>query len=260
MIKTKLIEPLLVLFVALFLIAGLTGCTGALTSGASSGKSSSSSSSDSSYTDEEETYENDAMLDDDTSRDDEAGFSANSSSTSSSSSGYGTIDPDWRSSATNGYRTFDTSAIDDWQAPTPEIQDLVDRINAKYDLGLEFIETLEDGGGWRYYFKDADAVDDRYGGDSLSIQVMPATGMYGSMGLYCVDAEDAVGASEMIAEVFGYNTYPIDEVEEIFNDPKAEEGSGLTYEGGPVYEWTYAKDAGGNSLEKGLAYISFDFA
>lgn len=88
----------------------------------------------------------DAMLDDDTSRDDEAGFSANSSSTSSSSSGYGTIDPDWRSSATNGYRTFDTSAIDDWQAPTPEIQDLVDRINAKYDLGLEFIETLEDGG------------------------------------------------------------------------------------------------------------------
>lgn len=57
MIKTKLIEPLLVLFVALFLIAGLTGCIGALTSGASSGKSSSSSSSDSSYTDEEETYE-----------------------------------------------------------------------------------------------------------------------------------------------------------------------------------------------------------
>lgn len=264
MIKAKHIQPLLVLFVALFLMVGLTGCTGALTSGASSGSSSSSSSSDSSYVDEEEDYEEDPIFDDDMFRDDKDGSSASSSSASSSasssSSEYGTLDPDWRSSVENGYRVFDTAAIDDWQVPTPEIEDLVDRIEAKYGLGLEFIETQEDEGGWRYIFQDVDAQDDRYGGDSLSIKVMPATGMYAAMGLYCVDADDAVGVSEMVAEVFGYDTYPIDEVEEIFNDPDAEEGSGLTYEGGPVYEWTYAKDAGGNSLEKGLSYIAFAFA
>ncbi len=268
MIKAKLIQPLLVLFVALFLMVGLTGCTGALTSGASSGSSSSSSSSDSSYVDEEEDYEDDPIFDDDMFRDDKEDSSASSSSTSSSdsssasssSSEYGTLDPDWRSSVENGYRVFDAAAIDDWQVPTPEIEDLVDRIEAKYGLGLEFIETQEDEGGWRYIFQDADAQDDRYGGDSLSIKVMPATGMYAAMGLYCVDADDAVGVSEMVAEVFGYDTYPIEEVEEIFNDPDVEEGSGLTYEGGPVYEWTYAKDAGGNSLEKGLSYIAFAFA
>lgn len=260
MIKAKLIQPLLVLFVALFLMVGLTGCTGALTSGASSGSSSSSSSSDSSYVDEEEDYEDNPIFDDDMFRDDKEGSSASSSSDSSSISEYGTLDPDWRSSVENGYRVFDTATIDYWQVPTPEIEDLVDRIEAKYGLGLEFIETQEDEGGWRYIFQDADAQDDRYGGDSLSIKVMPATGMYAAMGLYCVDADDAVGVSEMVAEVFGYDTYPIEEVEEIFNDPDVEEGSGLTYEGGPVYEWTYAKDAGGNSLEKGLAYIAFAFA
>lgn len=108
-------------------------------------------------------------------RDDKESSSASSSSTSisdsssasSSSSEYGTLDPEWRSSVENGYRVFDTAAIDDWQVPTPEIEDLVDRIEAKYELGLEFIETQKDEGGWRYIFQDADAQDDRYGGDSL---------------------------------------------------------------------------------------------
>ena len=142
-IKAKLIQPLLVLFVALFLMVSLTGCTGALTSGAPSGSSSSSSGSDSSYVDEEEENEDDPIFDEDALRDDKddssASSSSESSSASSSSSEYGTLDPEWRSSVENGYRVFDTAAIDDWQVPTPEIEDLVDRIEAKYGLGLEFI-------------------------------------------------------------------------------------------------------------------------
>ena len=242
MTKARFIQPLLMLFCCILAMACLAGCGGSSTSADSSETDSSSSSLDSSYLDDEED------------------FSSSFSSVSSPSSGYGTIDPYWRSSVAGGYRTFDVDEVTDWQVPTPEIEDLVNRIEAEYGLGLEFIETQEDEGGWRYIFQDADAQDDRYGGNSLSIKVMPATGMYAAMGLYCVDADDAVGVSEMIAEVFGYDTYPIEEVEEIFNDPDAEEGSGLTYEGGPVYEWTYAKDAGGNSLEKGLSYIAFAFA
>ena len=242
MTKARFIQPLLMLFCCILAMACLAGCGGSSTSADSSETDSSSSSLDSSYLDDEED------------------FSSSFSSVSSPSSGYGTIDPYWRSSVTGGYRTFDVDEVTDWQVPIPEIEDLVNRIEAEYGLGLEFIETQEDEGGWRYIFQDADAQDDRYGGNSLSIKVMPATGMYAAMGLYCVDADDAVGVSEMIAEVFGYDTYPIEEVEEIFNDPDAEEGSGLTYEGGPVYEWTYAKDAGGNSLEKGLSYIAFAFA
>lgn len=268
MIKAKLIQPLLVLFVALFLMVGLTGCTGALTSGASSGSSSSSSSSDSSYVDEEEDYEDDPIFDDDMFRDDKEGSSASSSSTSSSDSSsasssiseYGTLDPDWRSSCVNGYRVFDVSAVDDWQSPPPEVQDLVDRIEARYDLGLEFVDVKEDSGGWRYYFQDADAQDDPYGGDSLSIKVMPGSGMYAAMGLYCVDADDVVGVSEMVAEVFGFDTFPIDEVAGIFSDPNADEGSQNHYEGGPVYEWAYCKDAGGSALEKGISFVGFAFA
>lgn len=152
-------------------MVSLTGCTGALTSGAPSGSSSSSSGSDSSYVDEEEENEDDPIFDEDALRDDKddssASSSSESSSASSSSSEYGTLDPEWRSSVENGYRVFDTAAIDDWQVPTPEIEDLVDRIEAKYELGLEFIETQEDEGGWRYIFQDADAQDDRYGGNSL---------------------------------------------------------------------------------------------
>ena len=242
MTKARFIQPLLMLFCCILAMACLAGCGGSSTSADSSETDSSSSSLDSSYLDDEED------------------FSSSFSSVSSPSSGYGTIDPYWRSSVAGGYRTFDVDEVTDWQVPIPEIEDLVNRIEAEYGLGLEFIETQEDEGGWRYIFQDADAQDDRYGGNSLSIKVMPATGMYAAMGLYCVDADDAVGVSEMIAEVFGYDTYPIEEVEEIFNDPDAEEGSGLTYEGGPVYEWTYAKDAGGNSLEKGLSYIAFAFA
>ena len=256
MTKARFIQPLLMLFCCILAMACLAGCGGSSTSADSSETDSSSSSLDSSYLDDGEDISDDSdML-----LDDEEGSSSSSSSVSSPSSGYGTIDPYWRFSVTGGYRTFDVDEVTDWQVPTPEIEDLVNRIEAEYGLGLEFIETQEDEGGWRYIFQDADAQDDRYGGDSLSIKVMPATGMYAAMGLYCVDADDAVGVSEMIAEVFGYDTYPIEEVEEIFNDPDAEEGSGLTYEGGPVYEWTYAKDAGGNALEKGLSYIAFAFA
>ena len=267
MIKAKLIQPLLVLFVALFLMVGLTGCTGALTSGASSGSSSSSSSSDSSYVDEEEDYEDDPIFDDDMFRDDKEGSSASSSSTSSSDSSsasssasssiseYGTLDPDWRSSCVNGYRVFDVSAVDDWQSPPPEVQDLVDRIEARYDLGLEFVDVKEDSGGWRYYFQDADAQDDPYGGDSLSIKVMPGSGMYAAMGLYCVDADDVVGVSEMVAEVFGFDTYPIDEVADIFSDPNADEGSQNHYEGGPVYEWAYCKEPGEVPLKKAFRLL-----
>lgn len=242
MTKARFIQPLLMLFCCILATTCLAGCGGSSTSAGSSAAGSSSSSLDSSYLDDGED------------------FSSSFSSVSSPSSRYGTIDPYWRSSVTGGYRTFDVDEVTDWQVPIPEIEDLVNRIEAEYGLGLEFIETQEDEGGWRYIFQDADAQDDRYGGDSLSIKVMPATGMYAAMGLYCVDADDAVGVSEMIAEVFGYDTYLIEEVEEIFNDPDAEEGSGLTYEGGPVYEWTYAKDAGGNALEKGLSYIAFAFA
>lgn len=125
-------------------------------------------------------------------------------------------------------------------------------------MSIEFIEVLENDSGWRYYYKDADAQEDRYVGDSFSVQILPETGMYASMSLYCVDPDDAVGASDMIACEFGFNTYPIDEVTELFNDPETDEGSPLHFEGGPVYEWAYHKDEGGNALEQGLAYIAFD--
>ena len=141
---------------------GLTGCTGALTSGGSnSSNDSSSSSSSSTYSDDESATEDDTTLEDDSSS-----LPANSGA----SSEYGTLDPDWRSSCVNGYRVFDVSAVDDWQSPPPEVQDLVDRIEAHYDLGLEFVDVKEDSGGWRYYFQDADAQDDPYGGDSLPLK------------------------------------------------------------------------------------------
>ena len=246
MTLSKVRQLFLVLVAAFILVVGLAGCSGSDTSNSSN---SSSGSSDS--------YEEETTAEDEVSLEEE---DSSLSSSSSVDSEYRTLDPDWRSSTTNGYRTFDTSMIDDWQVPTPEIEDLVNRINAKYDLELDFIETQEDLGGWRYFFQDTEAQDDPYGGDSLSIKVMPETGMYAAMGLYCVNADDAVGASEMIAEVFGYDTYPIDEVETISNDPDADEGSVNHYEGGPVYEWAYSKDAGGNSLEQGISFIAFAFA
>ena len=165
MVFKKLGQSLLILIAAFALVIGLTGCTGALTSGGSSSSNeSSSSSSSSTYSDDESTTEDDTTLEDDSSS-----LPANSGA----SSEYGTLDPDWRSSCVNGYRVFDVSAVDDWQSPPPEVQDLVDRIEAHYDLGLEFVDVKEDSGGWRYYFQDADAQDDPYGGDSLSIKVMP---------------------------------------------------------------------------------------
>ena len=229
------------------LLMGLAGCSSASSSGSSSLPSGSSltSADDSSDETDSTTTENEGE---------------SSASDSEATSKYGTLDPDWRSSCIDGYRTFDTSAVEDWQVPTPEIQDLVDRIEARYGLGLEFVGVSEDGGGWRYNFQDKDAQNDPYGGDSLSIKVMPEPGMYAAMGLYCVNAEDAVGVSEMVAEVFGYDTYPIDEVESIFSDPDADEGSGLHYEGGPVYQWAYEKNAGGSSLEEGISFIGFAFA
>ena len=252
MVFQKLGQSLLILIAAFTLMIGLTGCTGALTSiGSNSSNDSSSSSSSSTYSDDESATEDDTTLEDDSSS-----LPANSGA----SSEYGTLDPDWRSSCVNGYRVFDVSAVDDWQSPPPEVQDLVDRIEAHYDLGLEFVDVKEDSGGWRYYFQDADAQDDPYGGDSLSIKVMPGSGMYAVIGLYCVDADDVVGVSEMVAEVFGFDTYPIDEVADIFSDPNADEGSQNHYEGGPVYEWAYCKDAGGSALEKGISFVGFAFA
>ena len=132
----------MVALVAAFTLAfGLAGCGGSSESDSDSSHSSPSASptfsSSSSYSEEESDY-------------------SDSSSTSTLSSS-GNYSPDWRDYADpNGFRCVDTFTITNWSVPPAEVTNLVNRIEDRYDLGLEFIEVLEDDGSWRYYYKDAD--------------------------------------------------------------------------------------------------------
>ena len=138
-------------------------------------------------------------------------------------------DTDYSATSSTGAGGIDVSAVTDWSVPPAEVQALVDNVNQAYGLELEFVTSSD---------------SDYSGTDSLSIEVDVATGQYSAAGLYCLDADDALGTAAMVAEEFRYDDFPLDELTQIFHNPDAGEGSVLEYYPSSEFEYAYSKQDG----------------
>ncbi|WP_418742525.1 hypothetical protein [Enorma massiliensis] len=155
-------------------------------------------------------------------------------------------DTDYSATSSTGAGGIDVSAVTDWSVPPAEVQALVDNVNQAYGLELEFVTSSDSdySGTCRWYFQDEEAQQARDGGDSLSIEVDVATGQYSAAGLYCLDADDALGTAAMVAEEFRYDDFPLEELTQIFHNPDAGEGSVLEYYPSSEFEYAYSKQDG----------------